>query len=38
MVVWGLPILRPFSLAFAMPDFTLALMMESSNSANTADI
>lgn len=34
-VVCGHPILRPFVLAFAMPERTLSRMMRNSNSANT---
>ena len=37
-MLFGLPMGLPLLLAFAMPLFTLARMIESSNSANTADI
>jgi hypothetical protein len=37
-VVCGLPILRPFALAFAIPDFTRARIIANSNWLNTPAI
>ena len=38
LVVWGLPILAPFALAFAIPDLTLALVIANSSWLNTPAI